>query len=391
MKKIAIIIDGDLSNRKGQINASLNRIKHLKKIANYQIDVFAIQSYENSLVRFLRHTEKRERKSSMIVDGINISLLWNDFSLINYISVYKLNYKPIHNVEWYKKYVKLFKSYDIISAHSILCGTLAYAIHKQYKIPYFVTWHGSDIHTLPNINTYNRKNTITVLNNATNNFFVSNALLKCSDLLTIKAVKKVLYNGVSDIFINYDSDRKLLIKESLGIKHEKVVAFVGNLYPIKNVLLLPDIFEKISSKYGGELVFWIIGDGNLYSSLLNILQTKNITFKLWGNQPVEKMPDFMNCIDVLVLPSKNEGLPLVTVEALACGTNVVGTDVGGISEVIGENNVFVIDEKLSDNIANRVVKMLKNNIYQPLNEIFDWKKTALLENEQYINCLIKRP
>ena len=59
MKKIAIIIDGDLSNRKGQINASLNRIKHLKKIANYQIDVFAIQSYENSLVRFLRHTDQR--------------------------------------------------------------------------------------------------------------------------------------------------------------------------------------------------------------------------------------------------------------------------------------------------------------------------------------------
>ena len=39
---------------------------------------------------------------------------------------------------------------------------------------------------------------------------------------------------------------------------------------------------------------------------------KITNYKLWGNQPVEKMPEFMNVIDVLVLPSKNEGLPLLT-------------------------------------------------------------------------------
>ena len=42
--------------------------------------------------------------------------------------------------------------------------------------------------------------------------------------------------------------------------------------------------------------------------------------------------------DVLILPSINEGLPLTVVEGLACGCNVVGSLVGGIPEVIGEDN-----------------------------------------------------
>lgn len=389
MKKVAIIIDGDLKNRKGQVNASLNRIKYLKTIANYQIDVFAIQSYDDVLVRKLRKTEKRNRISSMNVDGIEIKLLWSKFSLINYLSVYKLKYKALFRGAWYRKYARLFQSYDLISAHSITCGRLALAIHEWYGVPFFVTWHGSDIHTLPYNNKYTRHDTVKVLENATYNFFVSKALLDSSIALTSNTQRELLYNGVGNEFFEYAPEKRKELRHNWNIEEKKVVAFIGNLFPIKNVLLLPDIFRQVADNYKENVSFWVIGDGKLRSSLEHMLQLYNVECKLWGNQPSETIPDFMNAIDVLVLPSKNEGLPLVTVEALACGANVVGSNVGGIAEVIGRENVFDLNDSFVENISKRIVKMLDSEIAQTLSEDFDWNVTAKKENEIYLRYLDK--
>jgi glycosyltransferase involved in cell wall biosynthesis len=284
---------------------------------------------------------------------------------------------------WYRRYARLFRGYDIISAHSIACGRLALAIHKLYKTPFYVTWHGSDIHTLPYTNKYNKIDTVNVLEKATGNFFVSKTLMKEANKLSKKAPKYVLYNGVGSQFYRYTDERRAQLREEFKVHNQKVVAFIGNLFPIKNVLLLPNIFKKVSEIYKGEVVFWIVGDGKLRAPLASLLQENNVKCVLWGNQPVDRMPDFMNAIDVLVLPSKNEGLPLVTVEALACGANVVGSNVGGIAEVIDNDNVFELDAEFETNISNRIVEMLRTPIQQSLSSVFNWDATASLENNIY--------
>ena len=96
------------------------------------------------------------------------------------------------------------------------------------------------------------------------------------------------------------------------------------------------------------------------------------------------MPDFMNAADVFILPSINEGLPLSVVEALACGCNVVGSMVGGIPEVIGDNNcVDLKDPHFARSFAQKVLSYLQapDPIVQPLASDFDWKRTALRELE----------
>lgn len=387
MKRIAIIIDGDLTNRKGQVNASLSRIKHLKSIADYQIDVYAIQHYEGLLVRLLRKANKRERLSLMQIDGMDINLLWNKFSLLDYLLVHKFKYKPLFRDKWNRKQARLFQSYDLISAHSIACARLALAVYKQFGIPYYVTWHGSDIHTLPYANKYNWEDTVQALENAEENFFVSKALLSASEKITPKAKRQLLYNGVGDSFRTFSLERRESLKMSFHVEGKKVVAFIGNLFPIKNVLLLPEIFKKVSECYTGDVAFWAIGDGKLRNSLLHRLQECGVDCTLWGNQPVEKMPEFMNAIDVLVLPSRNEGLPLVTVEALACGANVVGSNVGGIAEAIGAENVFDLDKMFIDRISHRIVQMLETSTEQPLLSVFNWNNTARIENEIYSRVL----
>ena len=388
MKKIAIITNTDFKNRKGEANAALNRIKYLKQIAMYDIDVYNLAVYEGFLVRFLRKSKKVERIQSLQVEGIEIKYFWSKFSLINFILETKLGFKRIFEKNKYNKIIDKFSIYDTISAHSSESGKLAFLIKQKFNIPYYVTWHGSDIHTAPMNNKFVKQTTIKILENATNNFFVSNALMNTSCLLTTKHKRTLLYNGVNDIFVKYSDNERSEIKAKLKIENKKIVAFVGNLFSIKNVLLLPEIFKTITDNYDGNILFWIIGDGKLKNSLVELLSKNNITnYHLWGNQPVEKMPEFMNVIDVLILPSKNEGLPLVTVEALACGANVVGSNVGGISEAIGLDNVFDLNDDFINNISNRIIEMLRTNVEQPLSEKFSWSETAKIENAIYLEKL----
>lgn len=388
MKRIAIIFDGDLTFPKGIVNASLNRIKYLKKHSDFEIDVYAIQTYENVFIRFLKNKQKRKRLNEIVIDGIKIKLLWISFSLLDYFLVYKLGYKPLFTNGWYEKHLKLFELYDALSVHSIFCGKFALKIYQKYGIPYFVTWHGSDIHTFPFHNKYDKLYTINVIENSACNFFVSKGLLDDSEKLTRKGRKQVLYNGVSESFVKYSDDEKKVLKKLWNIERKKVVAFIGNLFPVKNVLLLPDIFKNVCDKYGDGIEFWVVGDGKLRDELQNSLNRNEIDYKFWGNQPPHKMPDIMNCIDVLVLPSKNESFGLVIVEALACGANVVASNVGGIPEILASDNIFELDNQFVNNISNRIVEMLNSHIEQLLNETFSWKRTAELEATIYKEMII---
>ena len=78
----------------------------------------------------------------------------------------------------------------------------------------------------------------------------------------------------------------------------------------------------------------------------------------------------------VILPSLNEGLPLVTIEAMACGVNVVGSKVGGTPEAIGEKNVFAIDANFVENISNRIIDILRKGKSLPsISNEFSWDKT----------------
>ena len=70
--------------------------------------------------------------------------------------------------------------------------------------------------------------------------------------------------------------------------------------------------------------------------------------------------------DIFIIPSimvngHTEGLGVVTIEAMACGTAVVGSDIGGIPDVINDgHNGFLVPQKSSDMIAKRIIKILSN-------------------------------
>ena len=430
MMRLAVIFESSPFDRKGLFNAVHNRVKHLLATGECTVDVFCVHSRDNAFTRRVRHTPAAPSVDEVVVDGIRYRFLWYRFSILDNVLLEKLHVRPLLFRRFMESHVGLLKGYDAVVAHSFCGGLFALAAHEKFGIPYYVTWHGSDVHTHPWRVPVILDDTRAVMESARCNFFVSRALMNASEMITSHARKEVLYNGVSEGFVKYSPEDRTAVRERYGLDPEdKVVAFVGNIVAVKNVLSLPAIFAQVASRFvevssclsdscnrSGRLKFWIVGDGKLRTQLETACSERftrhceertplrhceersDVAIRFFGNQPSSAMPDIMNCIDVLVLPSLNEGLPLVCAEALSCGAAVVGSDVGGIAEVIGSDNVVPLvspydndasqgtpsglpyDDSFVNGMAEKVVAALTGQSpSQTLPDEISWSRTAALE------------
>ena len=133
------------------------------------------------------------------------------------------------------------------------------------------------------------------------------------------------------------------------------VAFVGNHLPIKNVQYLPKLFLSIYQVFP-DAVFHIIGSGDFEKDY----KESPFPVKYWENQSPEKMPDLYNSMDLVVMPSLKEGLPMTCLESTACGTAFVGSRVGDIADVVGIENTVPFSSTFETDFANLCKKRLAN-------------------------------
>ncbi|HBX46825.1 MAG TPA: hypothetical protein DEG28_13230 [Porphyromonadaceae bacterium] len=379
--KIAVLTTGNPSDRKGLFNNVHERIKYLKK-RSCIVDAYLIRYYDDLIFRILKpqYSFKGKEDFSHIGD-IRYRNVWIAHSFIESLLTSKLKLKGISASFQIKKYIDIFKEYDIISAHTHEGIYLASLVKDRYNIPFVATWHGSDINVLPFKNKRTFLATKQLQENAAHNFYVSNKLLNTSKKISTIDNKSVSYSAPSDIFFKFSTVKRNELRDAFHFKTKYTLGFIGNLYSIKNVLILPEIFHQLQ-KDGMDVTYIIVGNGELEQSLKNKIKNLNIKNVLYlGKQEPENIPNIMNCLDILVIPSLNEGLPMVTLEALACGVKVVGSDVGGIPEVIGAENVFTLDDNFVTNISSRIKELLTTDkvISPPLSEKFNWKKT--IDNE----------
>ncbi|MGH2330700.1 glycosyltransferase family 4 protein [Thermoanaerobacter mathranii] len=297
-------------------------------------------------------------------------------SYYNYI-IYQLNIydyftRLIDKDRYYKRLqAKFFRiiennidisKFDLIHAHPTYpTGYIALLFKEKYGIPYVVTAHGSDIHTYPKTNLEIRKNTLEILNHADKAIFVSKKLLDiAASVLGYKGNNSIVIPNGVDVrkFIPMD---KFEIREKFQLStNYKYVGFIGNLIPIKNAQLLPEIFNLVKKSYN-SVKFIVIGDGELYNYIHKKCQEHNLEVIFTGRIPHDDIPIWLNTLDVLVLPSAEEGWGNVILEALACGVPTVGSNAGGIPEVIGSEEfgrVVELKENFVNNFANNVVELL---------------------------------
>lgn len=382
--KIAVIFESSPFDRKGLFNAVHNRIKHLAVAGagKCTVDAYCIHSVDNAFTRRVRHTPEITRTDTVRIDGIEYRMLWYRFSVIDDLLYNKLHLRPLFFGSFVKKAAAQLRGYDVVAAHSFAGAVVAYAACRLGGVPFYVSWHGSDVHTHPKRNPRILREIRTIMEAASCNFFVSASLLEASGYITQKACKKVLYNGVSEAFFRLSAAEKETVRKNYGVSPaKKIVAFAGSLVAVKNVGVLQPLFHAMRAGFDGEMEFWIVGDGKLGGSVRAALSSDNtLRVRFWGNVPAGEMPALMNCIDLLVLPSLNEGLPLVAIEALKCGAPVIGSAAGGIPEVIGKEYTVPLGPAFVEEMAALGCRILLGGGQTgSVPEEMDWNRTAAAE------------
>lgn len=386
MKQIAVLFEGNINHQMGVFISVVNRVKHLQQIADYKIDVYLFQVYDGWLMRRVRHSEKVDSRPDEIeVDGVRIHVTWFRRRWGDAI-MHRLFKKPpramlrrLHRLGWE------MRGHDLVTAHDRIAGHAAAFAGEQLHIPCFITWHGSSIHTQPAQDQIAKEFTIRLLHSVTCNFFVSQELLnRARRELTDDFPAEILHNAAGEQFYRYNNEERVqLMKKYHVADGTKVIAFVGRFEPVKNVKMLPDIFKGIEVEFGQNVAFWAIGNGSLLDETRQLMKLKGVDCHFFGNVDFKEIPDMLNCVDLLVLPSIHEGLPLVPIEAISCGARVVASDVGGTAEVIGTENAIRMNDHFVENFIHRAVELLRNDAPQQISSSLSWTATAEKENQIY--------
>ncbi|WP_144775908.1 glycosyltransferase [Marinobacter maritimus] len=389
--KVAKIIEGSPDNKMGLFNDAILRTKRLKSKVK-SVDCYMVRVRYSFALRILKgkiRLPPKERVS--LVDGIWFKNLWVKIGLLDYILVYKLNARAFLCERSLRKYDNIFRGFDVITSHGLLANVLAKIVNENQGLPYVPTWHGSDINIYPFKNDRRRIAIKYIMDSAYANVFVSNKLMETSCRISKKSNKEVLYSSINSIFFRFSEERRNELRRRYSIQNKKVVGFVGNLIDIKNVMVLAPLFRRLQDSLE-DVAFFIVGEGNRSFKLqeeMSKLRVNNVTF--FGKLDPVKIPEIMNVIDILVLPSLNEGLPLVTLEALSCGAHVVGSDRGGIPEAIGVDNTFRLDDCFVDNCSKRILEVFEGRVQPPkISNEFSEVRTCKRERSLLSEAVSKR-
>lgn len=157
-------------------------------------------------------------------------------------------------------------------------------------------------------------------------------------------------------FLNFN---RFKVEQQLA-KRDDLVGFIGRLYEERGILEFTRAIPEVL-KERDPVTFLIGGDGPLRSSIEKYLDKNRLNHKIrvTGWIPRDKLPAYLNELKLLVLPSCTEGLPNIMLEAMACGTPVLATAVGGIPDVIRDGNTgFLMKNNSPQCIAENVIKAL---------------------------------
>lgn len=184
-----------------------------------------------------------------------------------------------------------------------------------------------------------------------------------------------IHNGVNNsIFYEFNKTKKSQLRTKYNYKEEEILIFCPRRWaPTKGVIYL--IESIINNEYPSNYKFLFAGsDYEGYSAYRNKINkilyehniSKNQVVKL-GNLNINDMCIYYNISDIVVIPSLMEAVSLSAIEAMATGTPVISTNVGGMPELIENNkNGLLIQPKSEKEIYDAIMKLKDKTLYNKI-------------------------
>jgi glycosyltransferase involved in cell wall biosynthesis len=233
--------------------------------------------------------------------------------------------------------------FDLVHAHFLENGFVGAVCKSLRGTPLIVTAHGGDVYNLPFRDSWYYNLARYVLSEADKVITVSHFLAEKLSALSVSSKKlHVIPNGYDEnLFKPLPSNA---MRKKLGLPlNKRILLSVGNLVDVKGHRYLIDAMSMVLKKRS-DILLVIVGDGSLKTSLEKKIREFGIENRvlLTGRKRHAEVSLWMNACDVFVLPSLNESFGVVIIEALACGKPVVATCVGGVSEIIANEDVGIL-------------------------------------------------
>ncbi|WP_066312938.1 N-acetyl-alpha-D-glucosaminyl L-malate synthase BshA [Bacillus sp. FJAT-29814] len=267
---------------------------------------------------------------------------------------------------------------DILHVHYAIPHAVCAILAKQMSgrdIKIVTTLHGTDITVLgydPSLSEaikfgIEKSDVVTAVSNSLVN--------QTHELINPDKQIETVYNFIDDrIYRKSDTGH---LKSEFGIaQHEKVIIHVSNFRPVKRVTDVVKTFANIAAGMPAKLL--LVGDGPEMIIVSKLVRNLGLEGRVIFLGKQENLEELYSISDLMLLLSEKESFGLVALEAMACGVPCIGTNVGGIPEVIehgvtgyvcelGDINDYsdkaislLNDTSLHGQFANRSVETVKS-------------------------------
>jgi glycosyltransferase involved in cell wall biosynthesis len=237
-------------------------------------------------------------------------------------------------------------------------GWAAVRLGRAAGLPVVIQTHGSDVLLVDDFSA-RRARTIEALQSACGVITVSQNLANRVVEMGVRPENvRVIYNGVhSEVF--HPGDRDAARRELQLTPNRPLVLFVGNLEEIKGVHVLLEACQiLLRERMPVELA--LIGTGSWRKRLERQAGRLGImgSVRFIGGLSQRELPSWYRAADLLAVPSLSEGVPNVLLEAIACGTPYVASDVGGIPEIAHLGTGRLVAPRRPEQAANAIRQIL---------------------------------
>ena len=263
------------------------------------------------------------------------------------------------------------KLYDVISKYEIDVLHVHYAIphayaaymakkilnENGYKIPIVTTLHGTDITLVGNHPFYKPAVTFSI-NKSDIVTCVSKSLMEDTrEFFGIQRDIKVIPNFID--IDKYERKHNNCEKNVISEGDEKIIVHISNFRPLKRIIDVIKIFEKINSEIRSKLI--MVGDGPEKKKAKDYLRKNNLKNRVIFLGKTNEVDEILCSSDLFLLPSEKESFGLAALEAMALKVPVISTNIGGLSELnINGNSGYTSDIGDIDSMASNAIKILSD-------------------------------
>jgi glycosyltransferase involved in cell wall biosynthesis len=273
--------------------------------------------------------------------------------------------------------------FQVVHSHFVgLHGFVGSSVKQAFGKPLVLSAYGGDVYRLPLLNEERKRIATSMIAQADRLIAVSKSVaLGLTSLGANESRIVVVPTGFDDRLFG-PSDQKAE-RASLGLPSERAILLtVANLVSQKGQIYLLEAMKTIT-KARKDVLLIIVGGGELYARLRQRTRDfqidSNVVFV--GPKAHDEIRAWMNACDLFVLPSIEEGSPTVITEAMACGKPTVASDVGGVSDLIGDEKQGILvspgsPSELSEAILRSLDMKWDTNRIITRSKEFTWSSLA---------------